>query len=54
VCDLLRCELRHVVVEFECIYICDFHKCRFIIYGLMPGFRPFIGETLSVLLQEWK
>jgi len=24
VCDLLRCELRRVAVEFECVYVCDF------------------------------
>ena len=23
-CDLLRCELRRVAVEFECVYVCDF------------------------------
>jgi len=40
-----------VAVEFEYIYVCDFHKYRFIIYGLMLGLCPFIGETLSVLLQ---
>ena len=51
VCDLLRFEPRRVTVEFECIYVCDFHQCRFIIYGVMPGLRSFIGETLSVLLQ---
>jgi len=51
VCASLRCEIRRVVVKFECIYVCDFHKCRFIIYGLMLGLRPFIRETLPVLLQ---